>query len=511
MNPSSNKIWFIPGLLLAFVVAACVTLVLPTDGQPAYTPDSIFYLLASRAISEGHGISIPGYELFDPHFVPYTTWPPLYPVLLATGMPPLLLQAILLGCIAAVSYLLLTRVAKVGAVMAVVLALLITLAWPLLMDASYVWSELFALFWVSLSLYALGALWINRSTPSRVVLFWFLAVLAVCCAIYTRYASLVFIPAIVLVLLRAPIKMSRRWVLIISTPIMSGFLIFPLLLRNKFDSGSLSGTLRPASTLDISTVTRDVSSYISWVFGIEAWQQIIFVLSVMALPAVVLACRLESKGSTQVFSQDSTGGGDKWLAWMAASYALAYLFGISALRLWRDFDLTVRMLSPAIPWVLLGLAAWAVIVWRGTNITWQRIVLVSPFAALFFLAATTSFQLGLQAHIDWRNTGSPQWRMNGTSVYSNLYPVRMPKIVGVVLSSRPGLMSFRTGWDFRRIPSGQWSHAMLMRIADAATGLLIDSRQAARLARALHDLVPNPRVLRLGSEPLLIWGPPRKP
>ena len=503
----SQKLSFLFGFVAAVLVVASIVLFIPRAGQPAYTPDSIYYILVSRAIDSGHGVNIFNYSLFDPHFVAYSTWPPLYPLLLASGLPPMFIQMALLGCIAGLVFLLLVLSTRIHKLTAFVLAVVVVVPWPMLMDATYVWSEVFALLWVFLGVAALAGIGHGESMRRRVWFYWVLAVLALSLAVYTRYAALVFLPGLMLALLRAPLSNRHRWGMVIATPFLAGLFIAPLLVRNLMVSGHLSGAVRAASEATSADLFSSVGLYVGWVFGGEAWQHGAFVVCVLALILVGFVYQIDRRRSKSFGNDVDTKA--VWLAWIATSFAVAYVVGIVTLRAWKNFDLSTRMVSPVASLLLLALVAWAVVIWRGTPVLWQRIVLAVPFAALLGLSASTSWNMGWQAARNWRATGSPQWHMSSLLVYSNLYPVTVPKLDGVVLNRRPALMAFRTGWDFRHIPSGPWPHEQLVRIAASARAILIDSRESKQLARQLQHVAPGARLIKVGGAPILLWGKPQ--
>lgn len=505
MDLYSRRIKIVLGLVVSMTTVGWIVLVLPPGGQSAYTPDSIYYLLVSKSIAAGHGITLFNYSLFDPHFVPYTMWPPLYPVLLSSTLSPLFIQAGLLACLAAFSYVLFTDLARIHWLAALVLSVVVVLPWPMLMDASYVWSELFALFWVFVAMTALGR--IGESLGKRPVAYWLLAVVALSLAVYTRYAALVFLPGLMLAMLRAPLEWRYRWAMSVATPFVGGVLLAPLLLRNLMMSGHLSGAARAVSKLSSEDLWSSVFLYVGWIFGNDKWERAVFVISLLALVLALVVYRLDRRRLTEVVTDQNDGA--PWLAWIASSFAVAYVVGIVLLRAWKNFDLSVRMVSPVAPFLLLALVSWAVVVWRGVPVIWQRVVLVLPFMVLLSLSAFTSWQMGSQAWHNWKVTGSPQWHMNSLFVYSNLRPVASPKLDGIVLNSRPAIMAFRTGWDFRRAPKGPWSQGDLERIAATATGVMIDSRMDEQLARALQRVVSKPRLVRIGGVAMFLWGNPQ--
>lgn len=497
------SVWL--GFFTVWGIAVSIALSMPSAGIPAYTPDSIYYILAANAIDHGHGISLFNYSLFHPGYVPYTTWPPFYPLLLATHVPPLFIQAGLLGCLAGISFLLLNKVAGTSFFPAMILSLVIALPWPILMDASYVWSELFALFWLFVSMMALAAIeYDNVNFNKRTAIFWLLTLTAVSCAIYTRYAALTFIPGIMLVLFRLPIRILWRWVLVIATPFVVGLLVAPLLLRNLIDNGSVSGAARAASSLPLKNLFSTVGLYLGWNFAIDNWERAVFVFSLLALFAAMLVYRIDSRRLPYKSEKSRTNA--HWLAWISTSFAISYLVGIVILRIWKHFDFSVRMLSPVAPLILLSLTSWGVIIWQTTPSRWQRLVLVAPFGMVICLSALVSGQMGLHARHNWRATNSPQWHMNALLLYTDLQPIVEPKIKGILLASRPALMAFQTGWKFRRIPKPAWTSQTLKQIMSKAGGEFINNGTSERLAMALKPIVSHPRFFKMGRGMLMIWG-----
>lgn len=490
--------------LIAFMAAAIIVVLLPARGVPAWSPDSIGYALAARAIAAGHGVSMLNYGLFSLHYVPYTVWPPLFPLLLSSGLPPLLIQAVLLGCLSGLAFWLLRHVGGVSAPLALPCALIVVLSWPLLLDASYVWSELFAVFWVFLAMLALAD---PRGTVSASRIQWLLGAVAVALAVYTRYAALVFIPGLMLMLLGAPWPWPSRLRRIAVTPVLIGLMIAPLLVRNLLASGHLSGTARATSHRSVHGLVESVVGYIGWVFGGSGWQQAAFVFCLLGLVAAVSMFYLERRrmgGARPPIDPRA-----RWLAWMSTSVFIAYVVGITGLRAWKHFDLSVRMMSPAMPFLLLALVSWGVVLWRAREAGWERAVLVSPLVGLVMLSGLASAQMGTHAARVWRSSGSPQWPMNRMYTYANLAPIKVPPLQGIILAQRPALMSFRTGWNVRRIPSGHWSHRTLERIARRSRGVFIRTGDSIALARELKAIVKHPRMIPMGGADLLLWGPPQ--
>ena len=505
-HPALNYV----GLGSAMAAAALVALLLPINGQLAYTGDSIHYTLAASAITNGHGVSIFNFSLTDPGFAPFTMWPPLYPLVLASGVPPLLIQTILLSAIAGIAYWLLIRYACLNWLPACVLAIIVTLPWPIIMDANYVWTELLAVFWVFVALAATMRLFETaHRTDCHYGRYWILTALALAAAVYTRYAFLVFIPGIVPALLAVPVTWRRRALLALATPSLAAILISPLLLRNLFATGHISGATRATSQLHAGNTLSLVVNYLNLLFGSVHWQRGAFLLSIVGLMIVVAVV---GTGSRRVHDPDTPDAQRaKWLAWGATSLALAYAIGVAVLRAWKTFTLTTRLTSPIAPLLLLALSAWASVIWHQSfrSSIWVRAALVTPLAALLSLSIVTTRQMTVFSWHNWRTTGSPQWPAAPPIVYKNLQYVATPPLSGVSVAHRPDLMAFQTGWDCRHFPNPPWTADDLAMIAQKATAVIVDDPESQRLARALWTMVPNARLAKIRDVPVILWGEPQ--
>ena len=71
-----TKGWYWPALLLLGALGVVAALLSTPYGGAGTTPDSISYIAASRSLLAGYGFV--RYEA-----VPFTIWPPVYPLLLA--------------------------------------------------------------------------------------------------------------------------------------------------------------------------------------------------------------------------------------------------------------------------------------------------------------------------------------------------------------------------------------------------------------------------------------------
>ena len=76
-----------------------------------------------------------------------------------------------------------------------------------------------------------------------------------------------------------------------------------------------------------------------------------------------------------------------------------------------------------------------------------------------------------------------------------------------MVSIKPEIFAFRTGWDFRRIPEGPWSAKQIEHIATTARALLINKDISVNLAHELQRVVPNTRLIEIKGLQLLFWNP----
>jgi hypothetical protein len=505
MNPM--KMGMLLGLIAAMLTVASIVISLPGFGQPAYTPDSIYYMFVSRAIASGHGLKIFNFDLYDPHFYPFTTWAPLYPILLASGIPPLFIQAMLLACITGITFYLFYDSLQIHWSLAYVAATIIATPWPMLMDASYVWSELFAIFWIFVAILFLTQLSHSNICKEKrpVLIHWFFAVLALSLAIYTRYAMVAFLPGLMLSIQCSRLSKRFRWTLTFATPILSGLLILPLLLHNLLASHHLSGAVRPASNTAYAKLISFVGIYIGWIFGDQIWELITIGVCLPALTISVIA--YTKKRRIRKTRDEKTDDKSRWMGWISIIFAISYILGIILMRSWKHFDFSTRMLSPIAPLLLLAIIVWSVVIWKDITLKWQRLLMITPFVVLVCLSISTSLQIGREASSNWRNTKDPQWHRSPGLFYTNLYPLDYPKLQGIIVSIKPEIFAFRTGWDFRRIPEGPWSVKQIKAIATTARALLINGDISINLAHELQRIVPNTKLIKIKGLQLLFWEP----
>ncbi len=497
------------GALLALLLPAVIVLNLPPAGRLAITPDSIAYLTVAGQIAGGKGLSMPTFALFGHAAQAFTTWPPLFPLVLASGVAPIWLQALALGALGAVVFAMFAGTLRVNPVVAVLLAWSCALSMPLLVDASYVWSEVLALLMASLMLWSLAGL-----RESNAWWRWGLGMLACALSIYARYAMVLLVPGLMLAMWMAPLRArGRRVSLALLTPLAMVVLFAPLLVHNLLQGHHVTGAVRQAAGRSLATNLSDAVLAMASAFAVASpWVAVFVVAGLAALAVAALAWLARVRGVDRGMAEQPAEPAEPaaWLARLALVLALVYAAGMVLLRTLVHFDgLDTRLMSPAV--YLLGLAICAGAVLHGRSPrhgVWERAVLALPFVALMALSLQRAAAQGDEAWHAWRSTGTPQWPRKPLLVYLNIQPISVPPVQGVVLSERPMMVQFLTGWTVRQIPPGPWSDAELRNIAAAARALLVSDRDSAELAARLRQQMPEATLKPMAGRQLLQWSPP---
>lgn len=493
------------GIITSFLIPAIIIAMFPADGQLANSPDSLFYLVVAQQIASGMGLTTPNFSLFDNNQLgAFTTWPPLFPFILASGVVPLWIQAMTMGALGAVTFLIFNLASGRGVFLSILAGLVCSLSMPLLVDATYVWSETLAILLIGLMVFSL-----SRISDSNFRRQWAMAVIFVALAIYARYAMFIFVPGMMLALLLAPLGRALRIKLSLLTPFGVLLLVVPLVVHNYFSSKFISGTQRMPSALDIHSNLSDAFLNTTSAFTFEvgsAWNAI-FILCLLAVAGVVIYI-IKSMSQEGAGVRTNASSSASWLVSLSLVLASSYMVGMIVLRTTFNFDrLDTRLMSPAV--YLLDIALCAVLILIWTRFAHQkrmaRLVLISPFAVLIALSVYNSIVQGTQAWKDWRETGSPYWHMNSLLVYANIQPIRTPKIQGVVLCERPLMVKFITGWDARQVPEGPWSDSDLKRIASSSIAILMNGPSSRKLAQQLKPLVEHSGELMVMNAQLLHW------
>ncbi|MBI3222262.1 MAG: hypothetical protein HYZ46_04140 [Nitrosomonadales bacterium] len=493
------------GTIASFLIPAIIIAMFPANGQLANSPDSLFYLAVAQQIASGMGLTTPNFSLFDNNQLgAFTTWPPLFPFILASGVAPLWIQAMTLGALGAVTFLIFNFTSGRGVFLSMLAGLVCSLSMPLLVDATYVWSEILAILLIGLMVFSL-----SRISDSNFRRPWTMAVVFVALAIYARYAMFILVPGMMIALLLAPLSRALRIKLSLLTPLGVSLLVTPLILHNYFSSKFISGTQRMPSALDIYSNLSDAFLNTTSAFTFEvgsAWNTI-FVLCLFAVVGVAIYS-IKSMNQEETGVHANSSSAPSWLVRLSLVLASSYMVGMIALRTTFNFDrLDTRLMSPAVYLLDVALCAVLILIWTrfSHQKRWERLVLISPFAMLIALSIHNSIVQGAQAWKDWRATGSPYWHMNSLLVYTNIQPLSTPKIQGIVLCERPLTVKFITGWEARQIPDEPWSDSDLKRIASSSTAVLVNSPSSRKLAQRIKPLVEHSVELTVMKAQLLYW------
>lgn len=492
------------GAVMSFLIPAIIIAMFPPDGQLANTPDSLAYLAVSQQIASGMGLTFPDLSLFGGHPGAFTTWPPLFPLILASGVAPVWIQAIVLGALGAVTFMIFYRTLGLGTFFSILAGLACSLSMPLLVDATYVWSETLAILLIGLVVLSL-----SRISDSDFRMKWAMTVIFIALAIYARYAMFLLVPGMMIAFLVAPLSVTLRIKLSLLTPLGVLLLVTPLIIHNYFSSNYISGSQRMPSGLDILANLNDafLNTTSAFTFEVGSPWNAIFIICLLA-GAVVSIYGIKSMGQAQFGVRVNSGNIPGWIVRMALILASSYVVGMIVLRTMFNFDrLDTRLMSPAVYLLDIAVCAGLIVIWRHFvhQKSWERLVLVSPFIVLIVLSAHNSITQGKQAWEDWRETGSPYWHVNSLLIYTNLQPLSAPKIGGVVLCDRPLMVKFITGWDARQIPDGPWSDVDLRRIAFSSSAVFVNGPSSRKLAQHIKPLIEHSAELTVMGTQLLRW------
>jgi hypothetical protein len=496
------------GFLLALGLPAVIVLSLPAAGRLAISPDSISYLTVAGQIAAGKGLSMPTFALFGNATGSFTTWPPLFPLVLASGISPIWIQAAALGSLGAVVFLLFATSLRVNAVVSLLLAWACALSMPLLVDATYVWSEVLALAMTALMLWTFAGIG-SSGTWWR----WALGVVFCGLAIYARYAMALLVPGLMLALLLAPLdRLAQRLQLALLTPVAVGAMFAPLLWHNLARSHQLTGAARAVAHRGLLANLSDAVLGTASAFASTPLWKAVFVLALVAVLVVAGGALLARLRATGDRFADAPADPAVWVARLTLVLALVYAAGMVALRTLVHFDrLDTRLMSPAV--FLLGMSLCTSLVAHARSprhSALERAVLALPFAVLMALSLHQAAAQGDLAWHAWRERGSPAWPMNSLFVYNNIQAVDAPRVDGLVLCDRPMMVQFLTAWQARQIPPGPWTDAGLRHIASAARALLVNDRESFELAARLRALLPQATMRQVAGGQLLQWTPPTR-
>lgn len=419
---------------LFFAIAAAILVFSHTPVGAALSMDSLSYLSTARNILDGHGIAYSTYALVGPEYQPTTLWPPLYPTMLAgvvglagiLGISDVASVAFFNFLAMLVSLILILRIAALSgwtwAVFAVGVAF--TISPSLQLVHMYAWSE--ALY-IPLSLAAyLGLIrYLGRDDQrSKASLYWMVALLAI--ATYTRYVGIAYFGAAAMALLvfdRGSFSDRIRIVVLASLAYLAS--IAPMLIRNLLVSDAISGGDR--GTIDTNLVND---------LGLLFWYLYLEFVNLPNLAGgVVLLCCAAS--AAWILNRGKNSGNEDTSA-LNIRLVVPFLFIASYFalllvsRMTQVTDLDSRMLSVAVPFVLLGLHA----VYELLATKVRRATAAIPFVLLIGAFVINAANTHSSILAGWREQGEPGMIL-GLS-YPSMTGPRLDTLRGIGAHFGPG-------------------------------------------------------------------------
>lgn len=322
---------------IALAAAAWVWIVTSFHG-PGLDNDAAEYLAASASLVEGRGwIGVDGR--------PYTLWPPLYPLLIASlrGLGADALDAVRVLHSAAAAAVVLTTAAiasRAGAGRLAAIASSLLAAIAILRIAPMAWSE------TVFAALALLAAWCwlryrERPRSGR----WIALALALALAFAQRYVGALLIATLAGALLfsRDLGPPPRRLARAASLALLSSLPILAWLARNRFAAGEIDGRRGPPSDDllgDLGDAAFELLPFVPRALEVRA-----------ALAAVPIA--LVAIGTTRLLARERVRGGGALIA-----IPVVFACGLVVLRQVVEFDaIDARLMAPALPFVaVLGAA-----------------------------------------------------------------------------------------------------------------------------------------------------------
>lgn len=401
-SPSTARAW---GYLLLAVVAA-VLVASHTPVGAALSMDSLYYLSTAGNILEGNGITHSTHALSGSALQPTTLWPPLYPALVAAIMwVANLVGTSDVGGIAVfnvialiASMYLVVRIASLAASVqaGIVVAIAIAISPSIQIVFTYAWSEVL---FIPLCLAAYLSLQQYLTGDERVRKRWLYAMIVLLgLATYTRYVGLAFFSSAALAMIlygRGDLLQRLRTVTAVTVAYLA--ILAPMLLRNLVQAGSLSGGDRGSPEINVMS---DVGT-LMWYLYLEFLNLPVLIGAVVFLVALASAMWLLSR-HTGASKQGSLAHGLPNII-VPFVFAICYMIFLLISRGRQSIDLDSRMLSVAVPFLLIGLLG-----------VYQQLLIRAGnrFAVMPFLLPLAAFAIGaFHTHTSilagWRDLGEP--------------------------------------------------------------------------------------------------------
>jgi hypothetical protein len=394
----------------------------------AITPDSIYYLDAAQHIRAGDGIVQSNFALNRKSPVsPFSTWPPLYPLLLslnpAVEKTPLdaavPINALCLSLTGTVMILILRSF--VSPLMAWIAALVYIVSGPAIINATYTWSECLFITLLTGAIYFSYHASIAERQNLRFHLDLFFLAVSLAAVFYCRYIGLVFGSVIFFSwCLSANRKEAIRAYLI--TLIGFCLLATPLLLRN-YMLGDLTGgdfTKQPRTPSTVPLHENLLQTWYSLRLAVPdsiTWLGLIGIVSLI-VSAIVF---LKFCPGTHQKSEKPSPKHQRVLAALLSLTMIVYLGALVVLRTIVEFEeIHVRYVSVIIPFIIILCS----LCMKNTPRKARQIPQL--FVALFLLCGF--FLQGLflyrSAINNWHQYGTPLFPTNSRAqiAYSHLAP-----------------------------------------------------------------------------------------
>ena len=441
----------------------------------ALTPDSLAYREAAMNLHAGNGLSLRQLSLPpSTGFAPFTSWPPLYPsllsaVMLVTRLPVDTSATLLSSLSLAASGVLLFLIARyaMASVYALLLALVFLLHTSTLTIHSYMWSEgIFVALMLGSLLCALKARGHFRSSADREGwLFLMASVGLVVLAAHARYIGAAFL---IFPLTSAYYSDSRpRTRLVRSVAVSAGYglSMLPLLIRNYWLTGHLSGIGRPNSGKALTENLADLAAALKYQFLDFAPTATVMLVAVVLLILVLAVLDYKTRDNRTVIEKDVSTG----LILYAVGGICSYYTLLIALRTWKTFDsIDTRLVSPGVVLGLLFLFAINIRFSRNYPDWKKRVVILLPILLFSTLSTAKGYLKLMESHNAWRVIGSPVFIASRSMVYSNFNNARLKNkfqkarrsLAGenqslVVYSDRPRILAYLMDQPVYRMPYGR--------------------------------------------------------
>ena len=368
--------------------------------------DSILYVSTAENILLGKGLVHETYSLTGSEYEAMSLWPPLYPFVVAgitwltrlTDTPVVVGIAVFNVLALFLTMVLILRISSrtTSLTAGIFAAIAVALSPSIQLDYTFAWSEtIFIPLCLAAYLFLLNYLSENRVRPAHSL---FIAVVLLGLATYARYVGVVFFAttaAALLVCVRGQLVDRLRIAALASAVYLA--ILAPLFIRNYVLSGSLSGGDRgiPAWSLVADLKTLIWSLYLEFLNLPLSWSLVIALLTVGLIAWLVVRGRgSKEKTHSPQLALNTV---------LPLLFAGCYLAFLLVSRSMQTIDLDFRMLSVAVPFLLLGLVN--AYQWLSTRT--GPVLAVLPF--LLPLLAFSANAVSTHSSIinGWRDLGEP--------------------------------------------------------------------------------------------------------